>query len=226
MLRKQIVVNKNFSGDVTEPNEAKDFIVEAVGTMVVEEKPTLVAMLNKSGVLVTELNTQTELTDATFKAIRDSASFREDLQDYLTSVGQSVFSEDSSNFLNGDGKTRLGKFFSNLGGGIKNVFKKKEGGTAFGNAIKDNLSTAMGLGIGILGAKLTNDANRGAGQQAIDYTNAQSQLEFLKGQNLQAQQNAPATTPTKETPKWVLPVAIGGGVLILGVIIYFAVRKK
>lgn len=226
MLRKQIVVNKNFSGDVTEPSEAKDFIIEAVGTMVVEEKPTLVAMLNKSGVLVTDLNTQTELTDATFKAIRDSATFREDLQDYLTSVGKSILSgesEDSNNFLN---VTKVGAFFNKIGSGIGKVFKKKEGGTAFGNAIKDNLSTAMGIGIGILGAKLTNDANKGAGQQAIDYTNAQSQLEYLKGQNLQAQQNAPAPAETKTTPKWVLPVAIGGGVLVLGIVIYFAVRNK
>jgi hypothetical protein len=226
MLRKQIIVNSNFDGEVTAPSEEKDFIIEAVGTMVVEEKPTLVEMLNKSGVLVTDLNTQTELTDATFKAIRDSATFRNDLQDYLVSVGQSVNIGEDSNFLNKDGKTAVGKFFSNVGGGIKNIFKKKEGGTAFGNALKDNLSTAMGLGIGVLGAKLTNDANRGAGQQAIDYTNAQSQLEYLKGQNLQAQQNAPAPADKKTTPKWVLPVAIGGGVLILGVIIYFAVRKK
>jgi hypothetical protein len=223
MLRKQIIVNSNFDGEVTAPSEEKDFIIEAVGTMVVEEKPTLVEMLNKSGVLVTELNTQTELTDATFKAIRDSATFRNDLQDYLVSVGQSVNIGEDSNFLN---VTKAGQLLRNVGSGIKNVFKKKEGGTAFGNALKDNLSTAMGLGIGVLGAKLTNDANRGAGQQAIDYTNAQSQLEYLKGQNLQAQQNAPAPADKKTTPKWVLPVAIGGGVLILGVIIYFAVRKK
>jgi len=226
MLRKKIIVNSNFDGEVSTPSEEKDFIVEAVGTMVVEEKPTLVAMLNKSGVLVTDLNTQTELTDATFKAIRDSATFRNDLQGYLTSVGQSVYSgeaEDNNNFLN---VTKAGQLLRNIGSGIGKVFKKKEGGTAFGNAMRDNLSTAMGLGIGVLGAKLTNDANRGAGQQAIDYTNAQSQLEYLKGQNLQAQQNAPAPADKKTTPKWVLPVAIGGGVLILGVIIYFAVRKK
>lgn len=222
MLRKELIVNRNFSGEVTEPNEAKDFIIEAVGTMVVEEKPTLIAMLNKSGVLVTDLNTQTELTDATFKAIRDSATFRNDLQDYLVSVGKYVYGgyEENSNFLNG-----IGDWFKKLGSGIKKVFVKKPQGSAVGNALRNNVDTLIGTGIGILGAKLTNDANRGAGQQAIDYTNSQSQLEYLKGQNALIQQNAPVT-PTKETPKWVLPVAIGGGVLILGVIIYFAVRKK
>jgi hypothetical protein len=226
MLRKQIFVNTNFDGEVTSPSEEKDFIVEAVGTMVVEEKPTLIAMLNKSGVLVTDLNTQTELTDASFKAIRDSATFRNDLQDYLVSVGQSVYSgeaEDSNNFLN---VTKVGQALRNVGSGIKNVFKSKPGGSAVGNALRNNMDTIIGTGIGVLGAKLTNDANKGAGQQAIDYTNAQSQLEYLKSQNLQKQPNAPASDDTKTTPKWVLPVAIGGGVLILGVIIYFAVKKK
>jgi hypothetical protein len=226
MLRKQIVVNSNFSGEVSQPNIEKDFIIEAVGTMVVEDKPVLVELLTKNGVLVTDLNTQSELTDATFKAIRDSAIFREDLQDYLVSVGKSVYSgeaEDNSNFLN---ITKVGAFFNKLGSGIGKVFAKKPQGSAIGNALRNNMDTIIGTGIGILGAKLQADATKGQGQQAIDYTNAQSQLEYLKGQNIQAQQNAPAPADTKKTPKWVLPVAIGGGVLVLGVIIYFAVRKK
>jgi len=227
MLRKQIIVNSNFDGEVTAPIEEKDFIIEAVGNMVVEEKPVLVEMLKKNGSLVTELNTQSELLDATFKAIRDSATFREDLQDYLVSVGKSVYSgeaEDNNNFLN---VTKVGAFFNKLGSGIGKVFKSKPGGSSVGNALRNNMDTIIGTGIGILGAKLTADANRGGGQQAIDYTNAQAQLEYLKGQNLQLQQNQPTpASPTKETPKWVLPVAIGGGVLILGVVIYFAVRNK
>ena len=47
----------------------------------------------------------------------------------------------------------------------------------------------------------------------------------------------PTPTPTSDNdegvplekgkkPKWVLPVAIGGGLLIIGVVVYFAMKKK
>lgn len=32
--------------------------------------------------------------------------------------------------------------------------------------------------------------------------------------------------PTKEKPKWMFPLLLGGGGLVLGVIVYFALRKK
>ena len=124
MLRKRVIINKNFDGDVTEQNEGKDFIISAIGTMAVEDKPNLVALLTKNGVLVTDLNTQSELLDASFKAIRDSATFRDDLKQYLSEVGNSVYSgeEQTANFLNATG---IGKFFSSVGSGIKNLFKSK-----------------------------------------------------------------------------------------------------
>jgi hypothetical protein len=221
MLHKQIVFNKNFNGDTSAPSEEQDIVVHAIGTMVEEDKPTLVSLLQNNGVLITDANTKKELLDATFKAIRDSAKFRTDLQDYLTQVGNAVVTGqyENANFLNLN-------FFQKIGAGFKNVFKSKEGGSAVGNALRNNMDTIVGVGIGVIGAKLQNKANQGAGQQAIDYTNAQAQLEYIKGQNATAQQNAPAPPTTKTTPKWVLPVAIGGGVLILGTIIFFAVRKK
>ena len=30
----------------------------------------------------------------------------------------------------------------------------------------------------------------------------------------------------KTTPKWVLPVAIGGGLLVVGLIVFFVIKKK
>ena len=80
MLRKEIFT-KNASGDNQQLSEQElsDLVVSAVGVMSVEDKPTLVSLLQKSGSLVTDLNTQGEILDATFKSIRDSQQFRNDL---------------------------------------------------------------------------------------------------------------------------------------------------
>jgi hypothetical protein len=75
-----------------------------------------------------------------------------------------------------------------------------------------------------LGASLQAKANRGVGNQAI-------QLETLKAQTAAADTariDALSKLPTtkSERPKWVLPVAIGGGVLVIGTILFFVLRKK
>lgn len=217
MLHKQIVINKNQSGDESEVSEQElqDIIVSAVGLMSVEDKPTLVAMLQKNGSLVTDVNTQGEILDASFKAIRDSASFRQDLEDYL--VQQESLSDlgtDSSNFSNS-----VGSFFNKIGQGLNKV------GKSLG---KENVQALFGAGIGYLGASLQAKAQKGQGQQAIDYTNAQANLEAIKLQQQLAGQGGTvgggATAEKKN--KWVLPVVIGGGVLLLGTILFFALRKK
>jgi hypothetical protein len=234
MLHKEIIVNKPTETSPTtenspiSENELNDIIVGAVGTMSIEDKPNLVYLLQRSGSLVTDVNTQSEILDASFKAIRDSKSFRDDLADYLVSQGDIIdLSDSENNFANGDGLNKIGSWFKTAG---KNVGQglKKVGSTIF---TKENTQALVGAGIGILSTKLQNQANKGAGQQAIEYTNAQSQLEAIKLAQLQASQGSGGgggNFPTEETKKkgWVLPVAIGGGVLVLGTILYFVFRKK
>jgi hypothetical protein len=217
MLHKQIVV-KNQTGDEPLTNEElADVIISAVGIMSVEDKPTLVSMLQKNGSLVTDVNTQSEILDATFKSIRDSSSFRQDLEDYLVEQGTLADVEQgSSSFSN-----TIGQVFNKIGTGLKTVGK-----SIF---TKENVQALSTIGIGYLGAKLQDKATKGQGQQAIDYTNAQANLEAIKLAQLQASQGGVGggNLPT-ETKKrgWVLPVAIGGGVLVLGTILYFVLRKK
>jgi LPXTG-motif cell wall-anchored protein len=208
--------------------ELMDLIIGAVGTISIDDKPTLVYMLQKNGSLITEVNTQSEILDATFKAIRDSNSFRQDLTDYLVSQGELMVEVDEENakFSNvvKEGGTAVGNWFrtagKNLGQGIKKV----------GSAIltKENVEALSSIGIGYLGASLQAKAQRGQGQQAIDYTNSQANLEALKLKQLEAsQQLGGGFAPTGEKKnKWVLPVAIGGGLLLLGTILFFAFRKK
>lgn len=227
MLHKKILINEQTDNLPTMENipmteeELNDIIVGAVGTMAIEDKPNLVFLLQKSGSLVTDVNSQEEILDASFKAIRDSQSFRDDLADYLVSQGDIVvFDEGDSNFVNKAGGTAVGNWFRSTGQNIK-----KFGSTIF---TKENTQALVGLGIGVLGTKLQNQANRGAGQQAIDYTKEQANLEQIKLAQLQASQGGGGGDITTDTKKrgWVLPVAIGGGVLVLGVILYFALRNR
>jgi hypothetical protein len=189
-----------------------ELVVQLVGIMADEDKATLVAMLKKNGSLVTENNTKSQILDATFKAIRDSANFRKDLENYL------IDKSTESNFSNVDGKG-WEKF--------KNIFN-----TVF---TKENVASLTGAGIGYLGASLQAKANKGQGQQAIDYTKAQSELADKQAQLLllqqglvgsSANQGGGGNTPPSTRPKWVVPVAIGGGLLVVGLIVYFATRKK
>lgn len=232
MLRKKIVIDNESDNLPTMENipmnedELNDIIVGAVGTMAIEDKPNLVYLLQKNGSLVTDVNSQEEILDASFKAIRDSQSFRDDLADYLVSQGDIVdLSDSETNFANGSGLNKIGAWFKTAGKNVGQGFKKV-GSTIF---TKENTQALVGLGIGVLGTKLQNQANKGAGQQAIDYTNAQANLEALKLAQLQASQGGGGGGDTMTDTKkrgWVLPVAIGGGVLVLGVILYFALRNR
>lgn len=227
MLHKEIVVNNATGNESLTEQELNDIIVGAVGTMALEDKPNLVYLLQRSGSLVTDVNTNQEILDSTFKAIRDSEQFRQDLEDYLVSQGNIVIiGEDDTNFSNKDGKSGFGAWLSKAGQNIGTGFNK------LGSAIftKENTQAIIGTGIGIIGAKLTAKAQQGSGQQAIDYTNAQSNLEAIKLAQLQAQAGAGGgamgggeTTETKK--KWVLPVVIGG-VLVLGTVLFFVLRRR
>jgi hypothetical protein len=218
MLRKEIII-KNASGDNQQLSEQElsDLVVSAVGVMSVEDKPTLVSLLQKSGSLVTDLNTQGEILDATFKAIRDSQQFRNDLYDYLVEQGSLANLGEQASMDGGySNTTGAGKLLSSM-------------------FTKENIALLTSSAIGFLGASLQAKANKGQGQQAIDYTNAQANLEALKLKQLQALQSGsgssgsggtPPPSENKPKPKWVKPVLIGVGVLVLGLTIYFVAKKK
>lgn len=68
------------------------------------------------------------------------------------------------------------------------------------------------------------------GQEAVAKLNAQSQALSLQAQQLAAQTAdrmaaASASAAGTGTPGWVVPAAVGGGLLLLGGIVYAATRK-
>jgi hypothetical protein len=202
-------------------NQSQDEVTRIIGIMSVEDKPTLVGLLQSSGSLVTELSTQDEILDATFKAIRDSNKFRNDLKKYFTQTASELSDSDYGNYVDSDffnltpsGKTRAGNALSS-------IFSQ------------ENISKLGSLGIDALGSKLNNAANKGAGKQAIDYERAKSDSAAAQAladaaatERLKAQKDLGTKDSSKSLPKWVLPVSIGGGLLVIGTIVFFAMRKK
>lgn len=203
---------------MAQEQQGEELVTRAIALMSEYDKPTLIAILKRSGSLVTELSSQQELIDASFKALKDSSRFRQDLLDYIKVV------TDEGNDAN----------FSNFDWG--KIFGKKDGGTAVGRGLRtifsqENVSALAGAGIGYASTRLQDSASKKGNQQAIDYKNAEANTYLAQERaNLSAQmsQQGGSTTPppTKSSPKWVLPVAIGGGVLVIGVVLYFALRKK
>jgi hypothetical protein len=181
-----------------------DNIIKIVGIIAVEDKPAIVDMLKRNGSLVTEKSTTDEIIDATLKAIKDNTRFRNDFKQYIIQVSQS---ENDNSFSNKDGAGKEK---------LKNIF----------NSIfsEENITKAVGLGMDYASNKMNANAQKSTNQQAIDFEKAKAQNSALELAKLDALSRLPQTTQSSK--KWVLPVAIGGGVLVLGVILYFALRKK
>lgn len=207
-----------------EYNQAQDVITQAIGVMSVEDKPSLIALLKRNGSLIADSSSQKQVLDATFKLIQDSPKFRQDLTQYLVGVTQdanmSSFTADDGSFYNQDGQ----KWWQKL-------FASKPEGTKVGNTLRtvfsqENISKAMGIGMDYLGASLQAKAQKGSNQQAIDFEVAKAQSSAAEVARLQAQSLLGQPTTTSGTRKWVLPVAIGGGVLVVGIILFVVLRKK
>ena len=205
---------------MAQEQQGEELVTRAIALMSEYDKPTLLAILERSGSLVTEMSSQQEILDASFKALKDSSRFRQDLLDYIKNVTDE---SDDANFSNFN---------------FKNLFAKKEGGSGVGNALRnvfsqENISALAGAGIAYASTRLQDSASKKGNQQAIDYKNAEANTYLAQERAALAAQLASQsgvgttpTTPKSKTPKWVLPVAIGGGVLVIGVVLYFSLRKK
>ena len=200
--------------DNNQAQQGEELVTKSIALMSEYDKPSLLAILKRSGSLATELSTQEQILDASFKALKDSERFRQDLLSYIKSS-----TSGDANFSNAGG-AGWAKFKAGLGKTFKTVFSQ------------ENVAALAGAGIAYASTKLQDSASKKGNQQAIDYKVAEANsLLAQERANLSASQGggvggATPPPPTKGTPKWVLPVAIGGGVLVLGVVLYFVFRKK
>lgn len=183
-----------------------DGIIKMVGVVAVEDKPAIVDMLERNGSLVTSQSTTEEIIDASLKAIKDNTRFRKDFSDYLTQVANSE--SDTNNFANqgGEGKAKVKSFFNTL-------------------FSEENIQNFIKVGTEYASAKMQANAQKSTNQQAIEFEKQKAINSALEVQKLDALSRLPQSTQGG-SKKWILPVAIGGGVLVLGTILFFVLRKK
>lgn len=224
-------------------------INSAIGVIAENDKQALVRMLQKQGSFVTPLSSKKAIIDATFKGIQDSPKFRQDLENYVVSevtgtelpkpksqinsalikVAQSLPKLKKDRLSNIESLNSNFSSFTDFDDNFANATKEK---TAVGNALstifsQENINTAFGLGMGVLATRMNANAQKGTNQQAIDFEKAKTQNALAQARVLEAQGKLPQVSSTPSgRKKWVMPVAIGGGVLLLGVIIYFVAKKK
>ena len=193
----------------------EDLIIGLIYIMAEERNPELINMLQKSSVLVTSESSSDSILDASLNALKDSPSFRQNLNNYFIKE----FNSDDRTYSNGNGD--------------KYDPVTKAGGTKVGNLLRqvftpENVQTLIAGGIGFATTKLANAASKKGNQQAIDYEKAKAEAAANELALKESSGSGASKTNDgkKTTPKWVLPVAIGGGLLIIGVVVYFAMKKK
>jgi hypothetical protein len=151
------------------------------------------------------------------KALKDNKNFRRDIQDYLV-IALSSVDDDTANFSN-KGGVGWGKVKTALGNFGKSVFSQ------------ENISTAVGLGLAYAGNRLNANAQKTTNQQAIDFERAKAESAMaetkrLETEGLLGQMKSGFVTKDGKRRGWVLPVAIIGGVAVIGTILYFVLRKR
>jgi hypothetical protein len=192
----------------------EDLIIGLIYIMAEERNPELINMLQKSSVLVTSESSSDSILDASLNALKDSPSFRQNLSNYFIKE----FNSSDGTYLNAgadkyDPKTGLGG--SKVGNLLRQVFTK------------ENVDTLIAGGIGFATTKLANAASKKGNQQAIDFEKAKAEAAANElALKESSGGGASKTNDGKKSPKWVLPVAIGGGLLVVGLIVFFAMKKK
>ncbi len=191
--------------------QAQDLFVESVGVAAYTKKTELIALLRKNGVKVPDDISERDLISITLVACAKSSACRADLTNFLAdNVIEEQMGYVEEGFFNLTKEER--KKRQDEQRKIRDERRKKQGGTATGNIIrsqeaKDTLLTGLNAAItGLFKGKSGAEAN----QAVQDVT----EVADRAGRN--------ANTGTKS--KWVLPTIIGG-VLLIGVIIYFSTRK-
>ena len=204
----------------------EDLIIGLIYIMADEKNPELINMLQKSSVLVNSESSSDSILYASLNALKDSPSFRQNLNNYFI---KEFNSDDITYSMDGGKSTKVAK---------KPVPKYDkvtgEGGTKVGGLLRniftpENVQTLIAGGIGFATTKLADSASKKGNQQAIDYENAKAAAAAAATALKESSGSAGSDgggSGGKKSPKWVLPVAIGGGLLIIGVVVYIAMKKK
>jgi len=201
--------------------QAKDVLMQSIGLIAYEDKDTLIALLRKNGVQVSDNVSTDDLLNMTYVAIGKSLQFKKDLAKYLDSkANESYEGYVDEEFFNLTKEEREAR--RNAKKIAQAETRKTQGGTKVGLAIKsvatkDNVQSLINTGLGVLSDSLTAKADRKSIQDATALATEKSK---------QAIAEAKAQDSAKSKMKaWLIPTLIGV-VVIGGIVTYFVIKKR
>ena len=197
--------------------QSEQLVLAMLGDASLNDPSSLVNMLKSSGYNATSGMSQDQLLTMSLKAMKDSNKFKSMLSTYLQNKIKEA--ESTSSFTGNES------------------FLNTTGNTSWlTDTLKDTAKTAIPQivngGIQYGSAKLQANANKGSEQRALDLAREQTKQAQanVEAARLASQSSASSGGATSgggtSKPKWVVPTIIGASVLVLGVVIYFAMKKK
>jgi hypothetical protein len=207
---------------------------------IVKDKPAIIKVLQRNGVKVNSSDNDQKITAAVLAGLRSQA-FRKDLTDVLSKnalAHRSIVARDVKTRADGDPVDPHDQYLNDLytgntstkpgGTGSANSGTTKSGGGNFSNFLSqtilkpDTINQFISTGLNALNTNMANK-RESAAQKTLELQNAQAYYQSQAGVN---NAGTGAGTPTAKSNKGLIIGLSILGVALIGVTIYFAVRKK
>jgi len=204
--------------------EAKDIIIKSIGYMVYEDRGTLIDLLRKNGVQVSDNVSDDDLIKMTYVAIGNSLQFKKDLARYIDAQTKEAYEGYvDEEFFNKDGDAKARRVAKRTEKKTaRETAKTTRGGSKVGVAVKDiatkeNVQSVINTGLGLLADSLSSKADRKTVQDATLLASEKSKQAIAEAEKEDAKKS--------RIKSWIIPTIIGV-VVIGGIITYFVIKKR
>lgn len=198
--------------------EAKDVIIKSIGYMVYEDRGTLIDLLRKNGVQISDNVSDDDLIKMTYVAIGNSLQFKKDLARYIDAQTKEAYEGYvEEEFFNAPGDDRKAARVAK-----RTEKKTARGGSKVGVAVKgiatkENVQAAINTGLGLLADSLSAKADRKTVQEATLLASEKSKQAIAEAQAEDSKKS--------RIKSWIIPTLIGV-VVIGGIVTYFIMKKR
>jgi len=204
--------------------EAKDIIIKSIGYMVYEDRGTLIDLLRKNGVQVSDNVSDDDLIKMTYVAIGNSLQFKKDLARYIDAQTKEAYEGYvDEEFFNKDGDNKTKRVAKRTEKKTaRDTAKTARGGSKVGVAVKgiatkENVQSVINTGLGLLADSLSAKADRKTVQDATLLASEKSKQAIAEAGKEDAKKS--------RIKSWIIPTIIGV-VVIGGIITYFVIKKR
>jgi len=204
--------------------EAKDIIIKSIGYMVYEDRGTLIDLLRKNGVQVSDNVSDDDLIKMTYVAIGNSLQFKKDLARYIDAQTKEAYEGYvDEEFFNKDGDAKARRVAKRTEKKTaRETAKTTRGGSKVGVAVKDiatkeNVQSVINTGLGLLADSLSSKADRKTVKDATLLASEKSKQAIAEAEKEDAKKS--------RIKSWIIPTIIGV-VVIGGIITYFVIKKR